>query len=163
MVGSLPSVHVHKNVRAVVAAGAARGLTIEPRSFPDGTKTAADAAAAIGVEVGQIVKSLVFLVDDAPVMALVAGDNQLDERKLAAVHGGTVSRADADVVRAATGFPIGGVPPIGHATELPVYVDADLLRWDEVWAAAGTWTDVFPIPPDELVRASGGTVVDLAK
>lgn len=163
MVESLPSVHVHKNVRAVVAAGAERGLTIEPRSFPDGTKTAADAAAAIGVEVGQIVKSLVFLVDDAPVMALVAGDNQLDERKLAAVHGGKVSRADADAVRAATGFPIGGVPPIGHATDLPVYVDADLLRWSEVWAAAGTWTDVFPIPPDELVRVSGGTVVDLAK
>ena len=149
-------------MRAVVDAGAARGLTIEPRSFPDGTKTAADAAAAIGVEVGQIVKSLVFLVDGAPVMALVAGDNQLDERKLSAAHGGGhVSRADADAVRAATGFPIGGVPPLGH--ELPIHVDADLLRWDEVWAAAGTWTDVFPIAPDELVRVSGGTVADLAK
>jgi prolyl-tRNA editing enzyme YbaK/EbsC (Cys-tRNA(Pro) deacylase) len=153
---------MHRNVRAVVQAGAARGLTIEPRSFPEGTKTAADAAAAIGVEVGQIVKSLVFLVDGKPVMALVAGDNQLDERKLSAVHGGgKVSRADADAVRAATGFPIGGVPPLGH--DLPIAIDEDLLRWDEVWAAAGTWTDVFPIAPAELVRVSGGTVADLAK
>jgi prolyl-tRNA editing enzyme YbaK/EbsC (Cys-tRNA(Pro) deacylase) len=153
---------VHRNVRAVVEAGAARGLAIEPRSFPEGTKTAADAAAAIGVEVGQIVKSLVFLVDGSPVMALVAGDNQLDESKLSAAHGGgVVGRADADAVRAATGFPIGGVPPLGH--ELPIHVDRDLLRWDEVWAAAGTWTDVFPISPDDLVRVSGGTVADLAR
>jgi Cys-tRNA(Pro) deacylase len=155
---------VHRNVRAVIDAGAARGLTIEPRSFPEGTKTAADAAAPIGVEVGQIVKSLVFLVDGAPVVALVAGDNQLDEKKLALVHGGSkVSRADADAVRAATGFPIGGVPPLGHAEPLPIYVDEDLQRWDEVWAAAGTWTDVFPVAPSDLVRASNGTVADLKR
>jgi prolyl-tRNA editing enzyme YbaK/EbsC (Cys-tRNA(Pro) deacylase) len=153
---------VHRNVVAVVAAGAERGLTIEPRTFPEGTKTAADAAAAIGVEVGQIVKSLVFLVDGEPVMALVAGDNQLDEKKLSAAHGGgKVTRADADAVRAATGFPIGGVPPLGH--DLPIHIDEDLLRWDEVWAAAGTWTDVFPITPDELVRVSAGTVADLRR
>lgn len=153
---------MHRNVRRVVEAGAALGVSIEPRSFPEGTKTAADAAAAIGVEVGQIVKSLVFLLDGEPVMALVAGDNQLDEAKLSAAHGGgVVSRADADSVRAATGFPIGGVPPLGHS--LPIHVDEDLLRWDEVWAAAGTWTDVFPIAPAELVRVAGGAVADLAK
>jgi prolyl-tRNA editing enzyme YbaK/EbsC (Cys-tRNA(Pro) deacylase) len=153
---------VHRNVRRVVDALATAGLDVAPRSFPEGTKTAADAASAIGVEVGQIVKSLVFLLDGAPVMALVAGDNQLAEAKLsAAAGGGDVGRADADDVRAATGFPIGGVPPVAH--DLPVYVDADLLRWDEVWAAAGTWTDVFPIAPAELVRVSGGTVVDLAR
>jgi prolyl-tRNA editing enzyme YbaK/EbsC (Cys-tRNA(Pro) deacylase) len=153
---------MHRNVRRVVEAGAAAGITISPRSFPEGTKTAADAAAAIGVEVGQIVKSLVFLVDGSPVMALVAGDNQLDERKLStACGGGSVGRADADAVRAATGFPIGGVPPLAH--DLPVYVDGGLLRWAEVWAAAGTWTDVFPIAPDELVRVSGGTVADVAR
>ena len=152
---------MHRNVKAVVDAAAASGVTIEPRAFPEGTKTAADAAAAIGVEVGQIVKSLVFLVDGEPVMALVAGDNQLDEKKLGALRGGKVARADADAVRAATGFPIGGVPPLGHA--LPVLVDEDLLRWDEVWAAAGTWTDVFPIAPDELVRVSGGLVADLRR
>jgi prolyl-tRNA editing enzyme YbaK/EbsC (Cys-tRNA(Pro) deacylase) len=146
----------------VIEAGAAKGIVVEPRSFPEGTKTAADAAAAIGVHVGQIVKSLVFLVNGEPVMALVAGDNQLDEAKLAAAHGGTtVGRADADAVRAATGFPIGGVPPFGHA--LAVYVDEDLLRWDEVWAAAGTWTDVFAIRPDELVAATSGGVAPLAR
>lgn len=153
---------MHRNVRAVVEAGAAAGLAIEPRSFPEGTKTADDAAAAIGVEVGQIVKSLVFLVDGAATMALVAGDNRLDERKLsAACGGGTVERADADAVRAATGFPIGGVPPIGH--DLAVYVDEDLLRFDEVWAAAGTWTDVFAITPTDLVRVTGGTVCSLSR
>ena len=154
---------MHRNVRTVIDAGAAQGLTIEPRSFPEGTKTAADAAAAIGVHVGQIVKSLVFVVDATPLMVLVSGDRRLDEAKLASLRGGAaVSRADADAVRAATGFPIGGVPPLGHTTRLDVYVDADLLRWDEVWAAAGTWTDVFPIAPAELVRVSGGTVVDVA-
>ena len=154
---------MHRNVRAVIDAGAARGLTIEPRSFPEGTKTAADAAAAIGVEVGQIVKSLVFLVDGDPVMALVAGDNRLDELKLAQAHGGgEVRRADADAVRAATGFPIGGVPPIGHTDPLPIYIDRDLERFDEVWAAAGTWTDVFRVAPADLVRVTGGAVADLA-
>lgn len=152
---------MHRNVVTVIEAGKSKGIDIEVRQFPEGTKTAADAAAAIGVEVGQIVKSLVFLVDGAPTMALVAGDNRLDESLLsAAAGGGTVGRADADAVRAATGFPIGGVPPIGH--DLPIYVDEDLLRWGEVWAAAGTWNDVFPVDPRTLVEATGGTVVALA-
>lgn len=155
---------MHPNVARVVAAGEVLGLAIEPRSFPEGTKTAADAAAAIGVEVGQIVKSLIFGVDGDVVLAYVSGANQLDERKLAAAAGGTkCARVDADVVREATGFPIGGVPPFGHATELAVFVDPDLLQYDEVWAAAGTWTDVFAISPSELVRASGGTVTELRK
>ncbi len=106
---------MHRNVRAVVAAASEKGLTIEPHSFPAGTKTASDAAAAIGVMVGQIVKSLVFLVDGEAVMALVPGDKKLTESLLAAATGGTrVVRPDADAVRAATAFPIGGVPPIGH-------------------------------------------------
>lgn len=155
---------LHKNVRRVVDAAAGLGLTIEPVRFPEGTKTAADAASAIGVEVGQIVKSLIFGVDGEVVLAYVSGKNQLDERKLAAAAGGAkCSRVDADAVRQATGFPIGGVPPFGHATELPVFIDPDLLAYDEVWAAAGTWTDVFGITPDDLVRASGGTVIDLAR
>jgi prolyl-tRNA editing enzyme YbaK/EbsC (Cys-tRNA(Pro) deacylase) len=153
---------MHRNVRAVVGVAQRHGLAIEPRSFSKGTKTAGDAAAAIGVKVGQIVKSLVFLVDGEPTMALVAGDNRLDEAKLAAAAGGThVERPDGDAVRAATGFPIGGVPPFGH--DLPVYVDEDLLRYDEVWAAAGTWTDVFPITPTELVRITAGTVTSLTR
>lgn len=152
---------MHRNIRAVIDAAAARGFTLEPRSFPEGTKTAADAAAAIGVEVAQIVKSLVFLVDGSPTMALVAGNNRLDEEKLsAACGGGVVARADADAVRAATGFPIGGVPPIGH--DLPIYIDETLLTFDVVWAAAGTWTDNFGIAPSELVRITAGKVCDLA-
>lgn len=154
---------MHRNVLAVVEAARQRGLDIEVRAYPDGTKTAGDAAAAIGVEVGQIVKSLVFLVDGVPTMALVAGDNRLDEARLAAAAGAdrrSVVRPDADAVRAATGFPIGGIPPLGH--DLPVYVDETLLRFDEVWAAAGTWTDVFPVAPDRLVEATGGVVAPLA-
>lgn len=152
---------MHRNVRAVVTAGEERGLTIEPRSFPEGTKTADDAARAIGVQVGQIVKSLVFLVDGRPTMALVAGDRRLDQGRLAAAAGGRdVERPDADAVRRATGFPIGGVPPIGH--DLPVFVDESLFRFDVVWAAAGTWTDVFAVAPGDLLRATGGQRADLA-
>jgi Cys-tRNA(Pro) deacylase len=154
----------HPNVQRVVEAGAARGLTIEPRQFPEGTKTAQDAATAIGVDVGQIVKSLIFGVDGEIVLAYVSGKNQLAERKLAAAAGGSkCKRVDADAVRTATGFPIGGVPPFGHATHLRVFVDPDLLDYATVWAAAGTWNDVFEIEPAELVRASEGTVVDLKK
>ena len=148
----------------MVAAATAVGLQITPRRFPEGTKTAADAAAAIGVEVGQIVKSLVFAVDGEVVMAYVSGSNQLDENKLARAAGGAKSRrVDADAVREATGFPIGGVPPFGHANALRIFIDPDLLGYGEVWAAAGTWNDVFAIAPDDLVRASTGTVVELRK
>ena len=154
----------HPNVDRVVEAGAARGLVIEPRTFPEGTKTAADAAAAIGVDVGQIVKSLIFAVDGELVLAYVSGANQLDERKLAHAAGGEkCSRVDADAVRTATGFPIGGVPPFGHATHLKVFIDPDLLQYDEVWAAAGTWHDVFGIEPHQLVEASEGAVTDLKR
>jgi prolyl-tRNA editing enzyme YbaK/EbsC (Cys-tRNA(Pro) deacylase) len=161
---SEPGVSQHPNVARVVSAAADLGLAISPRRFPDGTKTAADAAAAIGVQVGQIVKSLVFGVDGRVVLAYVSGANRLDEGKLAVAAGGErCARVDAEAVREATGFPIGGVPPFGHATPLPVFVDPDLLQYDEVWAAAGTWNDVFPIDPRELVRASGGTITDLAQ
>jgi Cys-tRNA(Pro) deacylase len=154
----------HPNVARVVSAAADLGISITTRRFPEGTKTAADAAAAIGVDVGQIVKSLIFAVDGEVVLAYVSGANQLDERKLAAAAGGTkAGRVDADTVRAATGFPIGGVPPFGHTTQLAIFIDPDLLQYDEVWAAAGTWNDVFPISPADLVRASAGTVTDLKK
>ncbi|MEZ5219024.1 MAG: YbaK/EbsC family protein [Ilumatobacteraceae bacterium] len=155
---------VHPNVTRVVEAARARGLTIEPRRFPDGTKTAQDAADAIGVQLGQIVKSLIFAVDGEVVLAYVSGANQLDEKKLAAAAGGLkCSRVDADQVRTATGFPIGGVPPFGHLTHLPIFIDPDLLQYDEVWAAAGTWHDVFGIEPHQLVEASGGMVVELKR
>ena len=155
---------IHPNVARVMQAARDSGLEIEVRKFPEGTKTAQDAATAIGVTVGQIVKSLVFGVDDEIVMALVSGSNQLDEKKLAAAAGGAkCSRVDADAVRAATGFPIGGVPPFGHSTQLRVFVDPDLLQYDEVWAAAGTWNDVFGANPNDIVRVSGGIVTDLKR
>ena len=154
----------HKNVRRVVAAGESLGVTVEPRHFPAGAKTAQDAADAIGCAVGQIVKSLIFAVDGEVVLAYVSGSNQLDESRLAVAAGGErCERVDANRVREATGFPIGGVPPFGHTTELVVFVDPDLLRYDEVWAAAGTWNDVFPLDPHALVRAGGGTVVELKR
>jgi len=155
---------LHPNTLRVIAAAREAGLEITTRRFPEGTKTAADAAAAIGVVVGQIVKSLVFGVDNEIVMALVSGSNQLDEKKLAAAVGGSkCSRVDADAVRAATGYPIGGVPPFGHATQLRVFVDPDLLQYDEVWAAAGTWNDNFGAAPADIVRVAGGVVTDLKR
>jgi prolyl-tRNA editing enzyme YbaK/EbsC (Cys-tRNA(Pro) deacylase) len=154
----------HRNVNRVIEAGAAIGLDVVPVRFPEGTKTAVDAANAIGCDVGQIVKSLIFAVDGEVVLAYVSGANQLDEAKLALAAGGaTCSRVDADTVRAATGFPIGGVPPFGHDTELRVFVDPDLMQHEVVWAAAGTWHDVFSLTPQELVSASHGIIIDLAR
>jgi Cys-tRNA(Pro) deacylase len=155
---------IHPNVVRVTAAAKERGLEISTRRFPEGTKTAADAAAAIGVTVGQIVKSLVFGVDNEIVMALVSGSNQLDEKKLALAAGGSkCARVDADAVREATGYPIGGVPPFGHSTQLRVFVDPDLLQYDEVWAAAGTWNDNFGANPNDIVRVAGGVITDLKR
>ena len=155
---------IHPNVLRVMEAAREHGLEITTKRFPEGTKTAADAAAAIGVSVGQIVKSLVFGVDSEIVMALVSGSNQLDEKKLAAAAGGAkCARVDADAVRDATGYPIGGVPPFGHSTQLRVFVDPDLLQYDEVWAAAGTWNDNFGVAPADIVRVAGGVVTDLKR
>lgn len=153
---------VHPNAGKVAEAARALGLEVELREFPEGTRTAEDAARAIGVEVGQIVKSLVFTLDGAVVMALVSGRNRLDEARLATtLHGAVVGRADAAGVRAATGYAIGGVPPFGHPQPMPTAIDEDLLTYDEVWAAAGTPRDVFALAPAELVRLTGGTVAPL--
>jgi prolyl-tRNA editing enzyme YbaK/EbsC (Cys-tRNA(Pro) deacylase) len=150
--------------RAVVAAGDALGLAVEVREFPEGTRTAGDAARAIGVGVGQIVKSLIFTVDGEVVVALVSGPNRLDEARLAAAAGrpgAAVGRADADAVRAATGYPIGGVPPFGYARPLATFLDEDLLGYDEVWAAAGTPHHNFSVDPAALAAATGAQVAPL--
>lgn len=128
-------------------------LSAEVRLFPEGTKTAEDAANAIGCPVAAIVKSLVFVVDDEPVVALVPGDLRLDTDKLAAVAGGSrARRASLDEVREATGFAAGGTPPFGHTRPLRVFADPALGRNDPVWAAAGTPTTVFPISIADLDR-----------
>ena len=146
----------------VVEAARAAGLEIEVREFPEGTRTAEDAARAIGVSVGQIVKSLVFTTDGRPVLCLVSGLNRVDGARLAVVTGASdVRRASADEVERATGFAIGGVPPLGHAHPLPIYCDRDLLAFDIVWAAAGTPRAVFSAQPLALVKACRATVADL--
>ena len=155
---------MHPSAQRVIDAAAARDLDIEVREFPDGTRTADDAAQAVGVEVGQIVKSLVFSVDGDTVLALVSGSNRLDVEALARAagrDGARVGRLDAQAVRDATGFAIGGVPPFGHPEPLSTYVDRDLLAYNTVWAAAGTPRHVFSTSPDTLVRVTGGTVADL--
>ena len=140
----------------VVVAGAAMGIAVDPRVFPEGTKTSADAAAAIGCEVSQIVKSLVFVVDDRPVIALLRGDQRLDTARLASAVGGSVARrATLDEARQATGYAPGGTPPFGHTRPLTVLADEGLRLHDELWAAAGTPTTVFPIGLDDLIRAAG--------
>lgn len=137
---------------------------MEVREFPQGTRTAEDAAAAIGCDVAQIVKSLVFVVQapggtESAVIALVGGADRLDERALAKVAGGAgARRASADEVRNATGYAVGGVPPFGHATPLRCFVDDALLEHDVVWAAAGTPTRVFACEPHALVAAAAATV-----
>ena len=124
-------------------------------------RTSQQAADAVGVGVGQIVKSLVFTRDGRPILVLASGVNRVDERKLGALAGGRIARADADTVRAATGFAIGGVPPVGHATALDTYIDEDLLAHEVLYAAGGVPECVFPLSPDELVRITGGRVADL--
>jgi prolyl-tRNA editing enzyme YbaK/EbsC (Cys-tRNA(Pro) deacylase) len=120
-----------------------------------------DAARAVGCEVGQIVKSLVFVAGGRPVVALVSGANRLDEARLAAVAGAPVTKADAETAREATGYSIGGVPPFGHASEVPVFMDRDLLGHDVVWAAAGRPDSVFEISPERLRELSQAEVADL--
>jgi Cys-tRNA(Pro) deacylase len=146
----------------VADALAAAGIAVEVEEFAESTRTAEEAAQAVGATVGQIVKSLVFLAGGRPVLALVSGANRVESAKLAAAAGGPIKRADADTVRAATGYAIGGVPPVGHATTLPTYFDRDLSQYAVVWAAAGTPNAVFRIAPDELLRVSGAMTVDLA-
>jgi len=152
------------SAQRVADAAAMLNLTIDIVTFDHSTRTAEEAAAAIGCAVGQIVKSLLFTVDGEPLVALVSGANQLDTRKLAGLRGVSrkkVERANADTVRTATGFAIGGVPPFGHATPLPIYIDHDLMQYEVVWAAAGTPNTVFAISPATLQRVTGGQGADL--
>jgi prolyl-tRNA editing enzyme YbaK/EbsC (Cys-tRNA(Pro) deacylase) len=154
-----------RSAARVAAAAADLGLDIEIVEFPDGTRTAEDAARAVGCEVGQIVKSLVFAAGDEVVLAMVSGANRLDERKLAGALGvsrSRVRRPGADEVRAASGYAVGGIPPFGHDSKLRTLVDLDLLDHDVVWAAAGTPHHVFAVAPAALVDATGAAPTDLA-
>lgn len=137
------------------------GHGVEVRRFPEGTKTAADAARAVGCDIGQIVKSLVFMADGRAVLALTSGANRVDTARLAELAGAAeATRANADEVRAATGYAIGGTPPFGHARPISAFIDQDLLGYEEVWAAAGTPDSVFRTTPDELRDATGAGTAD---
>jgi len=149
-------------VARVSAYAAERGIAIAVTRFPATTRTAQDAARAIGCAVAEIVKSLVFLADGAPVVVLCSGADRVDEGKLTtALRATGIRRATADEAKAATGFAIGGVPPFAHASGLRVIVDDGLLAFETVWAAAGLPDAVFPIAPATFLQLSGGTVADV--
>ena len=141
----------------------ASGLDIEIQRYPDGTRTAADAAAAVGCKIDQIVKSLVFMADVRPILILCSGARRVDEEKLAEYIGTEIRIAGAREVRAATGYAIGGTPPLGHTVPLKTVVDPHLMEFEEIWAAAGTPDSVFPIQPKELVKATSGAVVAVTR
>ena len=145
---------------ALTAAGVATTIVV----LEHAARTSADAAAAVGCDVGQIVKSLVFRLRDSgrPLLVLTSGANRVDEAKLGALLGEPIGRADADFVRAHTGFAIGGVAPLGHPAPLTTLVDEDLLTWDAIWAAGGHPHTVFRLTPDELLRIAAGRVVRVA-
>ena len=150
-------------VARVVEAGAALGVDVAPLTFENETRTAVDAANAVGCELGAIVKTLVFQGDGGPVLLLVSGSNRVDLDKAAeAVGVAKLGKADANEARAASGFSIGATPPFGHATELPIYMDEDLFNHAEVWAAGGRTDTVFPLAPKELARATGATICRLS-
>ncbi len=150
-----------KSTDRVRNAAAAAGLAIDIREMPQSTRTAAEAAAACGTSVAQIVKSLVFKKAESgePVLILVSGQNRVDEKAVKAVIGEALKRIDADQVRALTGFAIGGVAPLGSLAPIQTFMDADLLAFETVWAAAGAPHAVFEVEPNALAAATGATVL----
>jgi prolyl-tRNA editing enzyme YbaK/EbsC (Cys-tRNA(Pro) deacylase) len=139
----------------------ALGFDCEVIEFQDSTRTSAEAAARVGCQIGQIVKSLIFRgqASGKPVLVLTSGANRVDESHISQYAGESIGRADADFVRATTGFAIGGVPPVGHVQPLETYLDEDLLQYGKIWAAAGTPNAVFEMTPAVLGKMTGGKVV----
>ena len=158
---SLPS---NDSVQRVVAALSAAGHPHAPQMLDSSARTAQEAADALGVVVGQIAKSIIFRrkSDDAAVLVITSGDRRVDEKKVSSLVG-PIGRADADFVKSRTGFSIGGVSPVAHATPPVTLIDQDLLRFDVVWAAAGHPNGVFPLHPSDLQRLTGAPVVDVVQ
>ncbi len=140
---------------------AALGMQLEVIELPDSTRTSQDAAQAVGCQVGQIAKSIIFqaLPSHRPILVIASGPNRVNEKVLAGLVKEEISKADADFVRSRTGFVIGGVPPVGHAERLETYIDQDLLQFNEIWAAAGTPHAVFRLTPVDLIRMTTGKVI----
>ena len=137
------------------------GLILKVVELPGSTRTAADAAQAIGCTVAQIAKSLIFRAkeSDRPVLVIASGVNRVNEKVIASILGEKIGKADADFVRQRTGFVIGGVPPVGHSEPIETFLDEDLLQYDEIWAAAGTPHAVFRLTPEDLIRATAGKAI----
>jgi prolyl-tRNA editing enzyme YbaK/EbsC (Cys-tRNA(Pro) deacylase) len=155
---------MHRNVRRVQGALEAAGSRAQVLEVESSTRTAEEAARSIGVDVGQIVKSLVFVADGDPVLLLVAGDRRVDpDRARRALGVNAVGRADADAVREATGFPIGGVAPVGHPRPIRTVLDESLGRFSVIWAAAGTPNAVFPTSLGELASLTGGVIAEVGQ
>ena len=155
----IPAMHPNaQRIQNLLTSLGASGLVQE---LAASTRTSAEAAAALGTTVAQIAKSLVFLAGEEPVLVIASGINRVSLEKLCRLLGEPVGRADAEAVKHHTGFPIGGVAPVGHAAPLRILIDQDLFQYSELWAAAGTPNAVFRTSPDELVRVTGGEVADL--
>ena len=154
---------MHPNAERVQAELRSRGAAGEVVELAASTRTSQEAAAAIGTTVAQIAKSLVFLAGEAPVLVIASGVNRVSLAKLAGILGCAATRPDAETVKRLTGFPIGGVAPLGHATPMRVLIDRDLLRHEEIWAAAGTPNAVFRTTPSALARITDGQVVDIGE
>ena len=165
----MPQADTHPATQRVIDAAARKGVTLDIHVFPETTHTASDAAAAVGAELGQIVKSLVFVAPDEdgvlePILCLVSGPNRVDLARLAAVTGAQeIRRATAREANELTGFVIGGIPPIGHTRAIRVIMDPDLGRFRTVWAAAGTDNTVFPVPPATLRTLANATVAPITE
>lgn len=154
---------MHSQASRVQEALAAKGSQAIVQELPESTRTAAEAAQAVGCQVGQIVKSLVFILDPPgrPALFLVSGSNRLNELSVGQILQGKLSKASAAQVEESTGFVIGGVPPLGHRNPLNTYIDQDLLQYEVIWAAAGTPHAVFPVHPAELIRMTGATLISV--
>ena len=152
---------MHPNAEAVQKALEALGVTSRVVELNESTRTSAEAASAIGTTVAQIAKSLVFHAGDEPVLVIASGPNRVSLKKVGRHLGCTLARAGAVEVKDVTGFPIGGVPPVGHRSPLRTLMDEDLFHYEQIWAAAGTPHAVFPIAPQELARISRAEVMDL--
>ena len=154
-----------ESARRVQLTLAAAGIDARVVELPRSTRTAVDAAAAVGCDVAQIAKSLVFRCADSglPLLVIASGMNRVDEQLVSSYVNADIAKADADFVRSVTGFAIGGVPPLGHAARLRTLIDRDLTRFDTIWAAAGTPNAVVALDPRELIRATGGEVVAVTR
>jgi len=149
------------SVQKVQEALKALGFSNDVKELQSTTRTSADAAQAVGCSVGQIAKSIVFRATqtDQPVLVIASGSNRVNEKRIESFISQPLGKADADYVRKHTGFVIGGVPPVGHLETIEIFIDEDLLKYEEIWAAAGTPNAVFKLIPSDLVKMTGGRVV----